>query len=338
MKRFSVLFLIFTIFFSLTGCAKKERIKSEDKKKFAIEKEFHKGGAPITVRIKISSDSITIADILEFVIELEQGRGVKADIPPMNAIQPAFGNFLVRDFKRMPEQILENGTKTSGISYILEPQLSGKYEIQPFVVPFYIEGDDPPAEYKIETEKFEIEVRSLGAEPSTDIKPIQGPVAIPSKGLNRKKLLIVIISTIGLIIAISAVIMFGKKRKKTTVEKKLPAHIIAMEALKRLREKKLIEQGLIKDFYYEISNIMRHYIEGRFGISAPEQTTEEFLLSISRDSVFDSKTKNLLASFLEHCDMVKYARYAPETAEIKQAFNVTRDFIEATKQENKNGV
>lgn len=338
MKKFSVLFLIFTIITSLTGCGKKERIKSEDKKKFAIEKEFHKGGAPITVRIKISSDSITIADTLEFVIELEQGSGVKSDIPPMNTIQPAFGNFLVRDFKRMPEQFLSNGTRISGISYILEPQLSGKYEIQPFEVPFYVEGDDSSAEYKIQTEKFEIEVKSLGAELKTDIRPIQGPVAIPSKGINRRKLLIIIISTIGAIIGIGAVIIIGKKRKKTEAEKKLPAHIIAMEALKRLREKKLIEKGLIKEFYYEISNIMRHYIEDRFGLCAPEQTTEEFLQSISQNGVFDSKTQKLLASFLDHCDMVKYARYAPETAEIQQAFNVTRDFIEGTKQENKNGI
>jgi len=95
---------------------------------------------------------------------------------------------------------------------------------------------------------------------------------------------------------------------------------------------------LIKEFYYEISNIMRHYIEDRFGLSAPEQTTEEFLLSISKNGYFDSKTQQCFSSFLEHCDMVKFAKYAPETAEIQQAFNVTRDFIEGTKQETRNGI
>ena len=75
-----------------------------------------------------------------------------------------------------------------------------------------------------------------------------------------------------------------------------------------------------------------------FGLAAPEQTTEEFLASISRDGQFDSRTKKLFSSFLEHCDLVKFARYAPETQEIQQTFNVTRAFIEETKPVEKNGV
>jgi len=97
----------------------------------------------------------------------------------------------------------------------------------------------------------------------------------------------------------------------------------------------LIEQGKVKEFYIAITNIVRFYIERRFRIRAPEQTTEEFLEAVSKDHVFDSPTRNTLRQFLSHCDMVKFAKYQPEMNEIQKAFDITRDFIEQTKPEEK---
>ena len=47
----------------------------------------------------------------------------------------------------------------------------------------------------------------------------------------------------------------------------------------------------LDQFYQELSMILRRYIEGRFGLSAPEQTTEEFLVSIEEISFFASERK-----------------------------------------------
>lgn len=97
----------------------------------------------------------------------------------------------------------------------------------------------------------------------------------------------------------------------------------------------LVEQGKIKEFHILISNIMRFYVERRFGVHAPEQTTEEFLEAVSRDHLFDSPTRNTLKEFLFHCDMVKFAKYRPEMSEIQKTFDITRDFIEQTKEEGR---
>src|SRR5262245_9376986 len=52
---------------------------------------------------------------------------------------------------------------------------------------------------------------------------------------------------------------------------------LALQALRRLLDDQLIDRGLPDEFYTRLSDIVRHYLEGRFQLHAPEQTTEEFL-------------------------------------------------------------
>jgi hypothetical protein len=286
--------------------------------------------------VKISDETVSIADLLTFVIEVEQKEGVQARLPELAELD--FGGFLVRDFKRIPEVTDAEGTSTHGAIYVLEPQLSGDYVIQPFEVKFVLKDEstaEEEAEYphSVETKPFTIEVTSLseGDSRAVELRPIQGPVDLPRPPVSRWKLFVFLGATAAMIVLIAAVIIAGRRYRPKAISKPVPPHVRALEALRRLRDRKLIEQGLIKEFYYELSNIMRHYIERRFGLTAPEQTTEEFLVAVSRDDQFDTRTRELLGSYLEHCDLVKFAKYAPETAEIQRSFNVTRDFIEQTK-------
>ena len=61
------------------------------------------------------------------------------------------------------------------------------------------------------------------------------------------------------------------------------AHEMAYARLRALVAEKLVEQGRIKEFYERISGILRHYIEDRFDLHAPERTTEEFLAELRFD-------------------------------------------------------
>ena len=109
------------------------------------------------------------------------------------------------------------------------------------------------------------------------------------------------------------------------------AHEIAYERLRKLAEENLIEAGKIKEFYERISHILRCYIEHRFDLKAPERTTEEFLLEAQATSILTGDQKTMLQGFLEHCDMVKFARYGPTKTEIQKTFDLTKEFIEATR-------
>ncbi len=92
--------------------------------------------------------------------------------------------------------------------------------------------------------------------------------------------------------------------------------------------------GEVKLFHLKISDILRHYIENRFGFKAPERTTEEFLTELSmarpeKNSLLGSH-KTLLADFLTHCDLVKFAKHEPTITESEKTVAICREFIEKT--------
>ncbi len=320
----------------LAGC-RKEKATEERARKFELVKPFAQVGAPVTVTVKASRKEITIADFLTLVIETKAAKGSMAELPELKDLN--FGQFLVKDHYRLSSRE-ENDSQIEAIEFTLEPQLSGEYTIAPFKVTYTVEGELPNGEgqvpvHEIETESLTIVVKSLGADSleTAKLRDIQPPVLLPEPRRSRTALWAAMGAFFVVAGGVVAVVLAKRRRKKAHVEKRIPAHILAFEELRRLREMDLIGQGKIKEFYIAISDIMRFYIERRFGIHAPEQTTEEFLEAVSRNGVFDVPTRSTLKEFMSHCDMVKFAKYRPETTEIQKAIDITRDFIEQTKEE-----
>lgn len=106
---------------------------------------------------------------------------------------------------------------------------------------------------------------------------------------------------------------------------------IAIQQLAALREKGLVDKGLIKEFYSEVSDILRLYIERRFMLRAPELTTEEFMDQLRNSDKLTIEYKNLLREFLSHCDMVKFAGLTPSGTDIVNTIESCEKFIEETK-------
>jgi len=110
------------------------------------------------------------------------------------------------------------------------------------------------------------------------------------------------------------------------------AHELAYARLEQLLGRGFLEKGQVKAFYNELSWILRHYIEDRFGLRAPERTTEEFLRELEGNGTLETSWQRILAKFLCHCDLVKFAEHIPETGEIQETFDTTKAFIEATRE------
>jgi hypothetical protein len=81
---------------------------------------------------------------------------------------------------------------------------------------------------------------------------------------------------------------------------------IALGELARLREQVATLDAYA--FSIAVSGVLRAFIEGQFHLRALEQTSPEFLASLAEAPPFSSEDKQLLADFLEHCDMIKFAR------------------------------
>jgi hypothetical protein len=112
-----------------------------------------------------------------------------------------------------------------------------------------------------------------------------------------------------------------------------PAHEEALEALERLLSRKLIEQGHIKRFCFEISLIFRQYLQSRFGIPAVDLTTEEIIPRVEDDGIVEQDLRQIVREFLRETDIVKFAEYEPSRVEIEEIVRNTRTFILRTRVE-----
>jgi PBP1b-binding outer membrane lipoprotein LpoB len=149
-------------------------------------------------------------------------------------------------------------------------------------------------------------------------------------------------TTIGLYILIGlgaiAIIAFigwliSKTREQIKIRKMSPKER-AMRELSKLLSKRLVAKNKVKDFYLELTMIVRRYIERSHGVRAPEQTTEEFLEAVARNKMFDSTTVEVLKEFLESADLVKFAGFKPEQDAIDTSVSTAKKYISTDSREN----
>jgi hypothetical protein len=143
---------------------------------------------------------------------------------------------------------------------------------------------------------------------------------------------------IGLLV-IGAVVGLGyylgnKKAKQPVVEVKkpvIPAHIVAIEKLKALQAKKLWQDGEIKLYYIELTDILREYLEKRYDIKTYEKTTDEIIAAL-RSTELNDDNRTKLQRLLVTADLVKFAKEQPTPHDNEEALERSLDFVVKTQQ------
>jgi hypothetical protein len=102
----------------------------------------------------------------------------------------------------------------------------------------------------------------------------------------------------------------------------------ALHELAELMARDLTGPAQVKEFYFELTMIVRRYIERAHGVRAPEQTTEEFLEAVSRDPRFTREVVARLRAFLQAADLVKFAAFQPDQPTVDRATSTAKDYIE----------
>ena len=108
----------------------------------------------------------------------------------------------------------------------------------------------------------------------------------------------------------------------------LPAHVIALEELARLRASMTAENHLA--FVIEVSRILRAYIQGRFGLRAPHRSTEEFLMEAAESPQLTADQQDVLADFLRQCDLVKFAQRTVALDRMAELLDTATRFVRET--------
>jgi len=125
-----------------------------------------------------------------------------------------------------------------------------------------------------------------------------------------------------LLIAAALYFILRKKEKKEEVKVVIAPIQEALQRLKELDEKQLLQQNKIKIYYTELTDIVRTYIEKDIYIPALESTTNELIDTIndfneSSKLGISKETIQQLKEVLHSADMVKFAKSQPIVEEIK---------------------
>jgi hypothetical protein len=303
------------------GCDRKEDSK-EPGTTFEIEKEYRRG--PVIFVLKVSRKEITIAERFHLALEVRSKEEYEVKLPEFGKHLERFG---IVDYRAPSPQLVDDGMVRSRRFYELEPFLSGDYKIPPMKILFWKKGEEGGKRHEMESEELIITVKSLLPENAAAlmIKEIVPPVQLPEPAQWW------LYGAIGVAIlaASGGFVCFLWRRGRANGEAafRQAAHEIAYEGLEALLAEKLIEKGDVKTFYLRLSGVLRYYIENRFGLRAPERTTEEFLRDLRSTDVLGPSHKDLLRAFLQHCDMVKFAAHQPTHDEIQKAFDSCKQFI-----------
>ena len=123
----------------------------------------------------------------------------------------------------------------------------------------------------------------------------------------------------------------GRRTKPAPGSRPVPPHENALKALSALRGGKPIGESEVEPFYRELSAIVRRYVEDRFGLRAPERTTEEFIREAAGSGLLEPRHQELVRAFLEQCDLVKFARLRPRPDGMTQAFESAVRLVRETR-------
>jgi hypothetical protein len=140
------------------------------------------------------------------------------------------------------------------------------------------------------------------------------------------------VAGIALVAALLAGIVYlvQRRRRAAPPPPPEPAWVVAERRLNELASRQLPQGGKHEAYYVDLTAILRYYIEDRFHIRAPEQTTPEFLESASQSGRLTESQQQVLSGLLRHGDRVKFARYEPTLEEMEESFRVVAQFVRGT--------
>jgi hypothetical protein len=204
------------------------------------------------------------------------------------------------------------------------PSISFKYRILP----------DTGSSFSTTTMML-LAVHTVKVDTSQAIKPIIGPLSVP---VSFREMLPWILAALAAILVIAGIIWYlNRRRKKIPVfllksKIVLLPHELALQEIEKLRVKKLWQAGKVKEFYSELTEILRRYIEDRFQLPALEQTSAEITLSLVDHEGCRAASLEKLSNLIILADMVKFAKAQPLAMENEKSLNDGIEFVYETTQ------
>ncbi len=279
-----------------------------------------------SVQAKIDSTTLLIGQQTQIHFEVVQQADANVQFPFI--ADSIMGGLEVVNRSKQDTIKLEDGSLKIHSSITITAFDSASYDIPAFGFAY---GKDTAFTNPLSLKVLPVDVDTTNAK-IYDIKPIYDA---PIDWGYVAMIVAIILLFIG--IGVFAFILIRKYLKNKNVSDEEEVVVIvnpfehAMTELERIRNEKIWQQGKVKDFYTDLTDVLREYIEHRFHISALEMTSDEVLSIVKSGRVLDVEQEQILSNILKLADLVKFAKWTPELKENDSSLESAFLFVEKTK-------
>lgn len=279
--------------------------------------------ADISVNVTLEPPVIPFHRQAKFTISVEAPRDYEVKLPDM---MEKFGGLNIYDTPAFSQEPVGDDRVRYEETYTLDPVLVGDYVVEPVTVRWN------------QTESVTVPspaVRVRALTPEEEEAAMQFETAIAEPYLERPSPVrswALWVAALVTAAALVAAYLYWRRRKQPEFapEERISAWDLAYRRLRELDERRLPEQGKYEPYYVDLSWILRYYVEERFHLHAPEHTTPEFLAEASESGLLTDDQQRRIATFLRHCDLVKFAQHKPAVHEMEESFTIVLQFVDET--------
>lgn len=314
------------------GCRQEAPVTSDAaaaKQASPVSRRVEEG--PLRVTVELDRDRTMVPEPIQLTLTVEVERGVEYQLPE---IEKLLGAFVVQNVDRQPPKAADDVFVREVITATLEPVVGGEMSVPPLTVAWRDSrerADGSPADPAEAGRTHALQTPEIPVEVEQRLADVKGPeeVVVPASYVLAAWIA-------GVLAVMTAVALAARRlaRRSAPVAPKgpppQPAHLWALAQLDMLAAEGLVERGLVREWYYRVNAIVRQYIERRYGTSAGEQTSEEFLRELQRSPVLTERHKDVLQRFVSACDPVKYARHRPDVEDVRWVETTAREFVMET--------
>lgn len=292
--------------------------------------------APISLKAKLDSVQLLMGNMTMLNLELVVEKGTKGELPLFREVaKEGFvgingDSIELRGVAKLDTIDLGTGRQQINYSVPLQSFDSGVYVLPRFE---YIAGKDTVFSNNLVLKVVPVIVGDN--ESISGFMPVEEPLNIsifdqlPDWLYDYWWIIVIILLMIGAIIYL--IIRFKQTGSLNLVKKKeLLPHEVALFNLEKLKNKKLWEQGMEREYFTELTEILRIYLQSRFRINAMEMTTRQIVEMLESSAEISDK-KEYLKQILDVADFVKFAQLRPLPSENTEAFDNAIRFVNETK-------
>ena len=288
----------------------------------------------LSIKANIDTNHILIGDPVTFTLQITKPVNFQLKFPELYDTITEKIEIIQTD--TLDTVSISNNEITLSKKYIISCYDSGQFAIPP--LPFVYQKDTTTD--TLYSQPLLLTCQTVPVDTTKkEIKDIKKPLDTPFSFQEFLKYYLPYILG-GIILLL--ILYFGYKYYKTTRQKakqkpkkiiipKEAAHVIALNDLDKLKEKKLWQNDQIKRYYSELTDILRTYIENRYRISAMEQTSYEIVSQFRQEKLAEQEILNILSYVLENGDLAKFAKYKPLPNENDKSLKNAYEFVERTK-------